>query len=390
MAQFPRIYRSVKAITVLLLALATLLAGCAFGGGSTTQAAPKPLNAVPAVRLANLARGVNLDQWFAEGDLNATTFQQEYSASDLRLLKQLGFTYVRLPLDPTVLLNEAQPGALDPTYTPYFDTAISRILAAKLAVIVDVHPPDSVKQQMATDESFVTTLVQFVAALAQHLSVRDPDRVFLEVVNEPQLADTARWANMQARMIQAIRSVAPVMTLITEATPYASIDSLRQTTPVADANVVYTFHFYDPIIFTHQGASWVLNPPMYFAHGIPYPATTPACDASERNLEAALLPSVQAYCQQQWNAQAISARIDLIARWAVTNHVHLICDEFGVDRDGAPAVARAAWISDVRRALEHNGIGWGLWEFGDTFGFVSGTPGQRIVDVSITQALGLS
>ena len=49
------------------------------------------------------------------------------------------------------------------------------------------------------------------------------------------------------------------------------MDLLAQP-PLADGNVIYNFHFYDPHEFTHQGAYW--DAPWWsYMHGIPYPAT---------------------------------------------------------------------------------------------------------------------
>lgn len=35
-----------------------------------------------------------------------------------------------------------------------------------------------------------------------------------------------------------------------------SLATLTQMEPYADKNLIYTYHFYEPFLFTHQGANW--------------------------------------------------------------------------------------------------------------------------------------
>jgi hypothetical protein len=50
---------------------------------------------------------------------------------------------------------------------------------------------------------------------------------------------------------------------------------------------------------------------------------------------------------------------------------------------------RAAWIKDVRTALEHHGIGWAMWEYDSTFGVVTVQNGKKVPDPLTLGALGL-
>ena len=93
--------------------------------------------------------------------------------------------------------------------------------------------------------------------LAAHYAARDPERVFFEIMNEPEVNDPYRWAGIQARVAAAIREVAPKNTHHRHrrrTTP--TLHDLLTQQPLADGNVIYNFHFYDPHEFTHQGANW--------------------------------------------------------------------------------------------------------------------------------------
>ena len=53
-------------------------------------------------------------------------------------------------------------------------------------------------------------------------------------------------------------------------------------------------------------------------------------------------------------------------------------------------VNRAAWLRDVRRALEKRGIGWAMWEYHGGFGVVtSENGGIATPDDATVKALGL-
>jgi len=67
-----------------------------------------------------------------------------------------------------------------------------------------------------------------------------------------------------------------------------------------------------------------------------------------------------------------------------------VCNEFGVYRRAARPEDRAAWISDVRKALEKHGIGWAMWDYSGGFGVVTKPNGEPVPDEMTVKALGLT
>src|SRR5271169_6292531 len=98
-----------------------------------------------------------------------------------------------------------------------------------------------------------------IRALAQHYSSYDHDRVFFEILNEPELRDRYRWYGIQTKLAAAIREGAPQHTIIAAGARYSANDELLFLDPLSDSNVIYNFHFYEPHVFTHQGATWGVN-----------------------------------------------------------------------------------------------------------------------------------
>jgi aryl-phospho-beta-D-glucosidase BglC (GH1 family) len=106
--------------------------------------------------------------------------------------------------------------------------------------------------------------------------------------------------------------------------------------------------------------------------------------------------SVIRYGQDRWNADRIDAEITQVAEWARQRGVPVVCDEFGVYREYADPRDRAAWIHDVRTALERHNMGWTMWDYSGSFGVVtkavatnSKKDGPATPDEVTLRALGL-
>jgi endoglucanase len=346
---------------------------------------------VPASRLARLHHGINLSHWFAQSaDYSKAHLESHTTAEDIALIRKLGFDHVRLTLEPAPLFNGEDPGKLKVEYLKYLDNALDVILAQGLALIVDIHPSDEFKSRLNSNDRQIEAFGKFWRALAQHLSTRDPERVFLEVINEPMVEDGYRWSGMQGKLIAAVRSGAPQHTIIASGHRWSGLAELLFMQPYADRNIVYNFHFYEPFAFTHQGATWAgPNPPFY--KNIPYPS-------NPENVSK-ILDTIQnqpahdnlvRYGEERWNAARIDREIALAAAWAAKYQVPLTCNEFGTYRNFAPPADRAHWIRDMRTALEKYGIGWTMWDYAGGFGVVNKQNGHATPDVEIVKALGLS
>jgi hypothetical protein len=349
------------------------------------------LSEVPASRLARLRHGINLSHWFAQSaDYSKAHLESHTTAEDIALIRKMGFDHVRLTLEPAPLFNGDDPGRLKADYLKYLDNALGMILAQGLAVIVDIHPSDEFKARLNRNDRQIEAFGKFWGALAQHLSTRDPERVFLEVINEPMVEDGYRWFGMQGKLISAIRAGAPRHTIIASGHRWSGLPELLFLEPYADRNIIYNFHFYEPFAFTHQGATWAgPNPPFY--KNIPYPS-------SPENI-AKVLETVQNesarnnllhYGEERWNAARIDREIGTAAAWAAKYQVPLTCNEFGTFRNFAPPADRAAWIRDMRTTLEKYAIGWTMWDYAGGFGVVNKQNGQATADVEIVKALGLA
>ena len=111
-------------------------------------------------------------------------------------------------------MTAREPNKIPAEYLGYLDAAVKMILDHGLAVVIDLHPESDFKARLAKDDDFVERFADFWRALAEHYSAWDADRVFLEILNEPEFSDRYRWLGVQMKLAAAIRQGAPAHTII--------------------------------------------------------------------------------------------------------------------------------------------------------------------------------
>ena len=284
----------------------------------------------------------------------------------VELARQAGFDFVRLPFPPAAVMNE--------DLSPRAD-GLARLMATALetraeglAVILDLHPPDAFRERLFTDPAAPRAFIGFWRAAAeQALALGLDDGVYFELLNEP--GDFAGWWQLQGAAIAAIRSVDKGRPMVASGDRFSRIERLVGQVPYGPKNIVYSFHFYDPMGFTHQGATWGSG---RYAdlRGVPYPVPSG-------------VPGVGA---ARWDAGSIEAALAPVARWARRHGVRVLCGEFGVYKGGGVDPAhRLAYLRDARTAMERLGIAWALWELQEGFGIAE----RGAIDPGAAAALGL-
>ena len=124
-----------------------------------------------------------------------------------------------------------------------------------------------------------------------------------------------------------------------------------------------TFHCYEPLVFTHQKAPWVLDMPSDFE--VSYPGTS----IEYIREKSRLIPQARHGAIFAKNMDKL--KIDdtffttLFApalEKAERLDLPLYCGEYGVI-DRAPAEDSGRWYKDIHKALESHGIGRALWSY---------------------------
>ncbi len=346
---------------------------------------------VSASRLKELSKGVDVTQWFqVYSKVDVSHYKNYMSDAEIALIAKLGLYHVRLCISPNFLYNPQAPTVVSNQHIKLLESAIHRFLQHNLAVIVDMHNTD--KQDTENNAQWVAGYPTFWGVLASKLRNLDPNRVFFEILNEPVFQGREwQWYQLQDQCIAAIRKSAPNNTIIVTGADWGGIDGLLKLTPVADRNVVYSFHFYDPFTFTHQGATWA-GPIPPLLKGIPYPSSPElVANALAQITNPEARAWVKQYGAERWDKAKLASRLDKALAYAHQNNVSLYCGEFGVYALVAPPASRSRWFHDFASVLKASGIGYAVWGWDDSFGFgrryVNGKP---VLDQVPIDALGLN
>ena len=129
-----RVLKPIRRSIILLLCVAIL----PHLSNATTAQQQKPSNL--ATRFGRLRRGINLSHWFSQAaNYSKTHLETHTTSQDIALIKSMGFDHVRFPIEPAPLLAETpDPSILNVAYLQYVDNALDMILAAGLAVVIDI------------------------------------------------------------------------------------------------------------------------------------------------------------------------------------------------------------------------------------------------------------
>ena len=347
--------------------------------------------APPEDRLAALRHGVNLTNWFRyPASLDPAKLRGYLSDAAMADLRGAGFGFVRLAVQPEILLSgdHLNPGRLDPGRLALLLEAIRRLQGHGLAVVIAPHPTTWRLESRAEDRA---SLRAFWHGLARALAGSDPRLTFPEVLNEPVFAqDGAGWAGLQQTVVAEIRAALPHHTIVLTGQDWGSLRGLLALPPSADANVVYSFHFYDPAELTALAA---YRPDLDAAAlaRLPFPMDPAACaPAAASTPDPATAGLIRFVCAMEWNDDRLRQMFATAGAWARRNDAALLLGEFGASVRLNPK-ARLAWLAAARMAAEREGIGWALWGYDDGMGLdVSRPPPARpALSPASLEALGL-
>ncbi|MGN6487335.1 MAG: glycoside hydrolase family 5 protein [Devosia sp.] len=400
------------------------------------------LAAAPAAAAPlELHRGVAVHEWLnwsplaPDGSYRWPPYQTEAEwlsrdrpASDwpagdpFALIRSLGFDFVRLTVDPGPLL--ATSGDRRQEALALLAADVAKVTAAGLKVVFNIHPVSQVaaySNELVNGAADATGVAQYramIVDLAHMLAPLGADRVALEPFNEPahypcDMWGSNDWQQIMASTVAAIRAVSSELTIVATGACGGNVDGLTDLDPsFDDPNILYSFHMYEPHLFTHQRPERDGD----FASGLPWPASAGSPDAVRAmlgaHMDAAGVPrgeqarqlevvrgDIDRYFAEDWGEARMQARVQQAVDWAGNHGIpaaRLIMGEFGAmlmsadGRSGAFDPDRLRYLETLRRISEGHGIPWSIWEFSNPYGMSVIAPhGPALPDRKLLKALGL-
>ena len=333
-------------------------------------------------------RGVNLTGWFQTSSPRQIQFSK-YSKKDFENIKSLGCDAIRLPINLFYMTNGSPDYTVDPLFFAFLDQAVNWAEDLQLYLLIDNHSSDDIASQ---NPNLETALSKVWIQMANHYKTRSK-YILYEILNEPNgTLTTSAWGKIQQTAITAIRTVDNTHTIIVGGAGYNSYNELATLPVYTDTKLLYTFHFYDPFVFTHQGATWP-TPSMGSLANVPFPYNAATMPTVPTNLVGTWVGNALNNYQNDGTVAKVKSLIDIAVAFKTARNVNIYCGEFGVYNLNSKDADRVYWYSEVRKYLELKGIAWTIWDYQGGFGlFKKGSNEQFNYDVNVplVQALGLN
>jgi len=298
---------------------------------------------------SHLGRGINLGNKLeapSEGDWGTPV-----EAWMLTTIRDGGFGTVRVPTRWSAHAAASPPYTIDAAFLDRVTWVVDQALSAGLTVVLNVHHYEEIFSDPHGQRDRLLALWQQIAA-----HFRDyPDALVFEVLNEPNTNLTPElWNEFLADAVTVIRQSNPDRYLMLGTAEWGGIGAMHLLRLPDDDRLIFTFHYYLPFAFTHQGAEWVSGSDEWLG-------TTWGTERDRTN---------------------IRNDFDTVAEWASQQEIPVFMGEFGV-YSRAAMEDRVAWTAFVTREAERRGFSWAYWEFDAGFGAYTNGRWNELYDALI-------
>jgi len=285
-------------------------------------------------------KGINLGGWMSQCDYSAERLDGFVTAPDFAQIAAWGFDHVRIPIDYNVVQNG--DGSMKEDGLARIDAALALCRENGLHAVLDLHKTqgysfDDGEQEEGFFESatYQELFYKIWEAFAERWGSLTGEVMF-ELLNEvTEEAYLPAWKRISAECIRRIRRYAPDMKILLGSYHYNGVREVRYLDKPYDKNVLYNFHCYEPLKFTHQGASW-----------------NPECNNDNRYTFAESGAS-EAYFEDLFSTAIAKAKAE---------GTELYCGEYGVI-DIVPPEEAVKWFRTIHAVLERHGIGRAAWSY---------------------------
>ena len=316
--------------------------------------------------------GINLGGWFSQCDHSEKRYDYFVRHDDFKRIASWGFDHVRIPVDYELILNE--DGSFNESGFARLGHCIEWSEEAGLNMILDLHKTPGFSFDLGENEDgfFVNGRYQkLFCDIWKEFAVRfghcrNLSFELLNEVSDPAFSD--KWNEISRRAVIAIREYAPDIHILIGGYYNNSVTAVKDLDIPFDSNIVYNFHCYSPLAFTHQGAYWLSSMDRDFRTGF-----EKTFGEYARMTEEQIGPGfVEKYPSD--NEVISQAYFDALFSEAVKiaeeRDVPLYCGEYGVI-DLADPEETVKWFECIHSVFEKYGIGRAIWSYKEMdFGLV--------------------
>lgn len=317
-------------------------------------------------KLDGFMRGVNLGGWLSQCKPSKEHYDTFITEDDIKTIKAWGLDHVRLPVDYELV--QEKDGSFKESGFLYIQKAIDWCRRAGLNMILDLHKTAGYsfyegagERGFFDDEKYQELFYSLWAEFALRFG-KNEEMLAFELLNEVTKKEySGEWNRISRKCIEGIRKHAPTIRILVGSYWNNHVMAVRDLDPPYDGNIIYNFHCYEPLIFTHQGAHWI--------------------STMNRKFRMPLLSTWKEYAE--YTAANVDQEGDTFSRYdkdavpdesyfenlfedaikvAKERGVELYCGEYGVIENASPEEA-VKWYRLINAVFERHAIGRAAWTY---------------------------
>lgn len=316
--------------------------------------------------------GLNIGGYLSQAELTDKHLKTFITEKDFKIIKSWGFKLIRLPVDYFLFESDDRPYAYDLDRVKYIDNCVAWAKKHKIWLMIDLHKSpghsfafkernenDIWDKKSASRERFVK-IWEFLAD-----RYKNEGNIMYELLNEPVAPKDSQWNAVAQDGIDAIRKHDKKHWIVVESNKWGNVHTFKNLKKFSDKKIIYSFHFYEPILVTHQMAEWTgfykFN---IYRKLVEYPGKPQGMDGIGERVKQKEKDFTVFFKNQNkyWDKAELVKMTDKVLAFKRKHKVPVLCGEFGCVAHGSPAT-RKNWTEDFISILKKNKISYTYWTY---------------------------
>ena len=314
--------------------------------------------------------GVNLGGWFSQCNHTEERYDNFIKEEDFATIQSWGLDHIRLPIDYE-LVETADGSKLESGYER-IRKAAQWCQVNNLNMILDLHKTCGYSFDVGykesgffEDEKLQERFYRLWESLAENCKdvfAGSDNEICFELLNEvTDQAYSKKWNAIAHTCIERIRAIAPTTKILVGSYWNNAVSAVKDLDPPYDENIVYNFHCYEPVMFTHQGAYWI--PGMDQNFRIKFATSFAEYAKTTKEMIGNFGAPFDPFKPEDTPSPAYFEKLfEEAINVAEERKAYLYCGEYGVI-DRATPEDTLEWYKAISEVLNKFGIGRAAWSY---------------------------